>query len=205
MQKQNYILSASVSTLRFFLAEKHQQDVEERRVVDQQTTVIKTQQSPETFMVQTVCSHKWTFLSLFLEFLSDKAQYGLTQQQQASPFSWSPLWRVTSPVWSDRSWKVEIFSSECSEWSSSVQLSLSFSWLETTEKRLWCSDRNMFPVQSISCSAMLRLWNMIYNEGSCRIKVHLYLPKIWTLINHLLGQMEPVLVGSFDWDQIKLS
>lgn len=91
MQKQNYILSASVSTLSFFLAEKHQQDVEERRVVDQQTTVIKSQQSPETFMVQTVCSHKWTFLSLFLEFLSDKAQYGLTQQQQASPFSWSPL------------------------------------------------------------------------------------------------------------------
>lgn len=25
------------------------------------------------------------------------------------------------------------------------------------KKRLWCSDRNMFPVQSISCSAMLRL------------------------------------------------
>lgn len=38
MQKQNYILSASVSTLRFFLAEKHQQDVEERRVVVQKQT-----------------------------------------------------------------------------------------------------------------------------------------------------------------------
>lgn len=46
---------------------------------------MKVQPPLAAFIVQTICSHKLTFLFLFYEVLSDKTQDGQTQPEQGCP------------------------------------------------------------------------------------------------------------------------